>query len=69
MLRALCSFEEFPMLFTDTLFQVCSASVPARKASSGRPKHINALRRKRKRLETRLNAVSFIGNVTQSQCI
>ena len=69
LLRSLCSFEEFPVLFTDTLIQVCSASAPVKKPQSGRPKHLNALRRKRKRLEARLSAVSQRGNSQQAHCI
>ena len=43
----LCSFEEFPQLFTDTLFQKCHSCVPQKKISSGRPEHLNALKRKK----------------------
>ena len=56
-LRSSCSFEEFPALFTDTLFQMCSLHVPRKTVPSGRPKHTNALRRKRNRLKARLNAL------------
>ena len=69
LLRSLCSFEEFPVLFTDTLMQVCSASVPVKKPPSGRPKHLNALRRKKKRLEARLSAVTQRGNIQQTQFV
>ena len=69
LLRSLCSFEEFPILFTNTLFKICSASVPAKKLPSGRPKHLNALRRRKKRLEARLNAVSQNGNLHHAQNI
>ena len=37
-LQSLCSFEEFPVLFTYTLFQVCSSSTPLKKVPTGRPK-------------------------------
>ena len=56
-LRSICSFEEFPILFTDTLFQVCQKHVPPKKIPSGRSKALNALRRKRNRLQARLNAL------------
>ena len=56
-LRSSCSFEDFPALFTDTLFQICSSHVPHKTVPSGRPKHTNALRRKRNRLKARLNAL------------
>ena len=56
-LRRQCTFEEFPVLFTDTLFQICASSVPVKKVSSGRPKHVNALRRKRNRQKARLQAL------------
>ena len=82
-MRNLCSFEEFPALFTDidsfwefqiisdysdflrqmilhcldTLFQICQSFVPHKRVPSGRPKHVNALRRKKARLKTRLDAL------------
>ena len=63
MLRSLSSFEEFPALFTDTLFQICQKCVPTKKVPTGRPKHLNALRRKKKRTQARLNAlISSNGN-------
>ncbi|MCP4262929.1 MAG: hypothetical protein GY774_36275, partial [Planctomycetes bacterium] len=72
-LRSLCSFEEFPALFTDTLFQLCTSFVPLKKVPTGRPKHHNALRRKKVRLKARLNALianqgepSHIRNVQNS---
>ena len=40
-LRRQCTFEEFPLLLTDTLFQICASSVPYKKTPSGRPKHVN----------------------------
>ena len=45
-LRRQCTFEELPVLLNDSLFQICASSVPSKKTSSGRPKHVNALRRK-----------------------
>ena len=67
MLRSLCSFEEFPVLFTDTLFQVCSSSTPFKKIQTGRPKQIHALRRKKKRLQARFNAISSHGQLDHAQ--
>ena len=56
-LRSSCSFEEFPALFTDVLLGICSACVPRKEVPSGRPKHTNALRRKRNRQNARLQAL------------
>ena len=56
-LRGHCSFEEFPILFTDTLLQICQICVPQKKINSGRPKAFNALRRKKKRVLARYNAL------------
>ena len=56
-IRSGCSFEDFPKIFTETLFQICKESVPVKKIPSGRPRHLNALRRKKKKLEARLNAL------------
>ena len=49
------------MLLTDTLFQICASSVPFKKTPSGRPKHVNALRRKRNRQMKRLRTLSDNG--------
>ena len=56
-LRLNCSYEEFPALFTEKLLQICKSLVPIKKVSTGRPKVLNALRRKKRRLQTRLNAL------------
>ena len=42
-MRNLCSFEEFPALLMDTLFQICQSFVPQKRVPSGRLKHVNAL--------------------------
>ena len=42
LLRSSCSFEEFPVKFTDTLFQICSECVPCKTVPTGRPRHVNA---------------------------
>ena len=60
-LRRQCTFEEFPVLLTDTLFQICASSVPFKKTPSGHPKHVNALRRKRNRQMARLRTLSDNG--------
>jgi len=56
-LRTSCSFEEFPAVFTEKLLEICSACVPRKAAPTGRPKHVNALRRKRNRQNARLQAL------------
>ena len=56
-LRSHCSFEEFPIVFTDTLLQICLICCPRKKISNGRPKALNALRRKKKRVLARYNAL------------
>ena len=56
-LRSHCSFEEFPVVFTDTLLQICQICCPRKKLSNGRPKALNALRRKKKRVLARYNAL------------
>jgi hypothetical protein len=66
-LRASCSFEEFPTLFTDTLFQICQAVVPKKKPSSGKPKALNTLRRKKKKIQTRLSAAIYGGDQQRIQ--
>ena len=37
-LRTSCSFEQFPKLFTETIYNTCVSVVPGKKASSGKPK-------------------------------
>ena len=61
-LRSLCSAQEFPSLFTNTLFQICKSVVPVKKGPKGKPKALNALRRKKKRLKIRLDAVRKLGS-------
>ena len=56
-LRSSCTYQEFPALFTDTLFQICSSVVPKKKKPTGRPRALNALRRRKKRLKARLRAL------------
>ena len=57
-LRRQFTFEEFPVLFTGTLFQICASSVPFKKTPSSRPKHVNALRRKHNRQMAQLRTLS-----------
>jgi hypothetical protein len=65
MLQSLCTSEEFPVLFTDTLFQICQSCVPAKKIPTGRPKQLNALRRRKVRTRARLDAlISSNGDAT-----
>ena len=56
-LRSHCSFEEFPIVFTDSLLQICLICCPRKNISNGRPKTLNALRRKKKRVLVRYNAL------------
>ena len=56
-LRRHCSFEEFPIVFTDTLLQICLICCPRKNISYGRPNALNALRRKKKRVIARYNAL------------
>ena len=39
------------------LLQICESNVPVKKAAAGKPKILNALRRKKNRLKARLNAI------------
>ena len=64
-LKASCTDQEFPVLFTDTLFQISKSVVPLKKSPTGKPKALNALRRKKKKLRTRLTAVC---DVSGSNC-
>ena len=54
-MRDRCTQEEFPELFTESLFTVCAACVPPKKVGNGKPRLVNVLRRKKERLKTRLN--------------
>ena len=60
-LRRQCTFEEFPVLLNDALFQICASSVPFKKAPSGHNRHVNALRRKRNHQMARLRTLSDNG--------
>ena len=54
-LQDICSNDQFPILFSMTLFQLCEDHVPKKKTRSGKPKMVNALRRKKKRIQKRLD--------------
>ena len=56
-LRSSSSFEDFPGLFTEKVLQICSSCVPMKTPPSGRPKHLNALRRRKNRQHARLQAL------------
>lgn len=56
-LRDICTFEEFPILFTQIVLQICIICTPVKKAHSGKPRALNALRRKKNRLQARLKAL------------
>ena len=68
-LRASCSFEEYPAVFTDTIFQICKSVTPLKKPSTGRPKVLHALQRKKKRLQTRLSAAEHGGDPQRIQSL
>ena len=46
-LRSHCSFEEFLVVFTDTLLKMCLICCPRENIRNGRPMALNALRRKK----------------------
>ena len=46
--------ENHPEIINETLLEICKCHVPVRKARTGKPRLLNSLRRKRKRLEARL---------------
>ena len=56
-LRELCSFEEFPILFTYTLFQICQSCTPLKDVRAGRPRALNALSRRKRKLKARCSAL------------
>ena len=68
-LRMSCSFEEFPKLFTETIYNICASVVPVKNSSTGKPKALHALRRRKKRLTVRLDAVLSCGNPDRAQKI
>ena len=49
------SFEEFPAKFTEILLDICQKSAPKKRPRTGKPKKMNALRRKKRRLESKLD--------------
>ena len=61
-IRSSCTFEEFPAVFTQTLFNICKVHIPVKKRRTGRPHVLNALRRRKKRLTARYQAVLKFGN-------
>lgn len=69
-LRRNSSYEEFPHLFTDTLFKICKDCVPAKKISkTGKPRSLHALQRKKAKLKTRLQAAELGGNSQRVQSL
>ena len=54
-LRNSCEYEEFPRRFTDTLLNICQEYTPAKRPRTGKPKKMNALRRKKKRIEKKID--------------
>ena len=61
-LQDLCTNDEFPILFSMTLYQLCEIYVPKKRPRSGKPKRVNALRRKRKRIQKKLDRAKLLGN-------
>ena len=53
-IQSLVSFEEFPVAFTLIVLQICMEHTPLRRPRSGRPKVMNSLRRRKKRLEKKV---------------
>ena len=51
-MRDRCTQEEFPELFTESLFSVCAACIPPKKVGNGKPRLVNVLRRKKKRKDS-----------------
>ena len=57
-----CTLEEYPEIFTATLFKICKKHTPAKRFGPGsghskRPRLVNALRRKKKRLLEKLQSI------------
>lgn len=46
--------EQHPEVITNTVLEICEKYVPVKRTRAGKPKAMNSLRRKRKRLEKRL---------------
>ena len=69
-LRQNSTYEEFPRLFTNVLFQICKDCVPVKKISkTGKPRSLHALQRKKAKLKTRLQAAELGGNTQRIQCL
>ena len=49
-----CSFEEFPSLFTLVVLQICLEYAPFKKRKSGKPKKLHALKRKKHRINEKI---------------
>ena len=65
-----CNFEDFPTLFTLVILQLCTEFVPVKKKKTGRPKQLNSLRRKKKRVMNRLAALRLRnGNYNHISCL
>ena len=54
------SLEEIPIIFTNLLLSVCQAVVPKRQIKRGKPRKVRALRRKRRRLNKRIEHLIVI---------
>ena len=69
-LRMNSTFEEFPRLFTDTLYQICKDCAPVKKISkTGKPRSLHALQRKKAKFKVRLQAAELGGNTQRINCL
>ena len=66
-MRSQCTFQEFPHILTSKILEICKDYVPVKKIPNGKPKALNALRRKKKRLRGRLAALKECGSTEQAR--
>ena len=65
-----CLFEDFPVLLTLIILQICLEYVPIKKMRAGKPRLLNALRRKKKRVVKKLESLKLRnGNANQIQTL
>ena len=62
------NLEEMPLVFTNLLLSVCKAKVPKKQIKRGKPRIVRALRRKRRRLNKRIeHLIAIQGNMEHVQ--
>ena len=63
-IRQTCTvhLKNFLKFSLKTLLEICLSCAPRKKPGKGRPRAINALRRKKKRLRARINALESLAN-------